>query len=101
MVVNDVYTCSIDPFRLNPFFMWNPASLFVISRVTSEVFNEDNPPMDWADAGKKKKFMVVNDLSIHVALIHFGLPNFLCDVMIYDVTYEKAFLFRTKRSAAR
>jgi hemerythrin-like domain-containing protein len=31
--------------------MGSPASLFVISKVTSEVFNEENPPMDWADAG--------------------------------------------------
>jgi len=29
----------------------NPTSLFVPSKLTSEVFNEANPPVDWADAG--------------------------------------------------
>jgi hypothetical protein len=44
--------------RLSSIKMVNPTSLFVISKVTSEVFNEDNPPMDWADAGEKKIWLL-------------------------------------------
>ncbi|KAK1736421.1 hypothetical protein QTG54_013021 [Skeletonema marinoi] len=29
----------------------NPTSLFVPSKLTSEVFSTENPPLDWADAG--------------------------------------------------
>lgn len=66
--------------RLSSIKMVNPTSLFVISKVTSEVFNEENPPMDWADAGEK--FMAVSIMYI-CNLIHFGLPNnFLCDVIM-------------------
>ena len=68
--------------RLSSIKMVNPTSLFVVSRVTSEVFNEDNPPMDWADAGEK--FMAVSMIYacsfdifyVPLALIHFGLPKF-------------------------
>ena len=37
--------------RLSSVKIMNPTSLFVPSKLTSEVFNEANPPVDWADAG--------------------------------------------------
>lgn len=37
--------------RLSSVKIINPTSLFVPSKLTSEVFSTENPPLDWADAG--------------------------------------------------